>query len=90
MANQSRGLMIAGWWQDFCGDGVQSSDDSRESKLERGALKLDLSSDEFFTISTKAYCTTNLLPLRMALLHLDPTEIARADPRPRWSPRRIG
>jgi hypothetical protein len=48
--------------------------------LERGALKLDLSSD--FTISTKAYYTTNLLPLRMALLHLDPTEIARADPRP--------
>jgi hypothetical protein len=49
--------------------------------MEGDALKLDLSPDDVSTIATKAYYTTNLLPLRMRLLGLDPAAMAQSDPR---------
>jgi hypothetical protein len=49
--------------------------------LERDALKLDLTPDELFAISTNAYYTTDLLRLRMGLLHLNAADVAHSDPR---------
>jgi hypothetical protein len=40
-----------------------------------------LSPDELFSISTGAYYTTDLLRLRMALLHLNAADVAHSDPR---------
>jgi len=36
--------------------------------------------DQLRDIGDRAYHTTNLLPLRMSLLHLDPSEVAHSDP----------
>jgi hypothetical protein len=73
---------IAGWWQDRRRrhSALVKKDESREENLERAALELDLTTREVSAISTRAYYTTDLLPLRMALLHLAPGETARSDP----------
>jgi hypothetical protein len=72
---------IAGFWQDWCRDrGICGRrEESPEEKLERAALKLGLPADEVFAISIKAHYTTNLLPLRMALLGLNPSDVAHSD-----------
>ena len=78
---------IAAWWEDRRRRHSASlkKDESREEKLERAALELDLTTREVSAISTRAYYTTDLLPLRMALLHLELGEAARSDPqRFRW------
>jgi len=73
---------IAEWWQNRRRKhrAFVKKDESREEKLERAALELDLSTHEVSAISTRAYYMTDLLPLRMALLHLNPGETARSDP----------
>jgi hypothetical protein len=72
---------IVGRWQEWRGKRRRTSQkESREQKLERAALELDLTAGEVSAISTRACYKTNLLPLRMALLQIDPGETIRTDP----------
>jgi hypothetical protein len=67
------------WRRTFALTGARS-EESREQKLERAALELGLSTDELCNVCLKAYYTTNLMPLRMALQRLDPAEVAHSNP----------
>jgi len=83
MANDTPRATIARWWRGAGGNLAPNADpdDDRERKLERDALTLDLSPDELFAISTSAYYATDLLRLRMGLLHLNAADVAHSDPR---------
>jgi hypothetical protein len=74
--------IIAEWWQERRNrSGSAAMEKSRRDKLERAAEGLGLAIGELHSISGKAHYTTNLLPLRMSLLHLDASEVARSDPK---------
>jgi len=74
------GDIITEWWQALFKKAAVDYEESRLARFERAAKELGFSTDELLTISLRAYYTTDLLPLRMALLHLDADETARKDP----------
>lgn len=73
--------IIAGWWQGLFRKPKPATDseDSRMDRLERAAKDFGLTTEEVITISVSAYYTTDLLPLRMSLLHLDADKTADKD-----------
>lgn len=64
--------IIAAWWTRRRG---------QPTDLERTADQLGMAPDQLRDIADRAYLTTNLMPLRMTLLQLDPDELAHSDPK---------
>jgi hypothetical protein len=69
--------VVTEWWKNLSGS---SADESCLTRFDRTAKELGFTSEELLDISLQAYHTTDLLPLRMALLHLDADRTARTDP----------
>jgi len=76
------GAIMIEWLQRLLGRSAPRADPEEcfLIRLDRNAKDLGLTSEELLDITINAYHTTDLLPLRMSLLHLDPDHTARTDP----------